>query len=142
MLLDLLESAFAQFEKFSSGGVLRLDGGTPVKRRQELCEAFNGVSLARRGDFRSAAGAASANAPNANVTERARPFVFLISTRAGGVGLNLQAANKVVVVDPDWNPVMDLQAQDRAYRMGNRHARVDVFRLIAAGTIDHDSCAG
>ncbi|CRG88093.1 Putative DNA repair and recombination protein RAD26-like [Talaromyces islandicus] len=62
-------------------------------------------------------------------------FVFLISTRAGGVGLNIVSANKVVVVDPNWNPSHDLQAQDRAYRIGQQRD-VEVFRLISAGTIE------
>lgn len=62
-------------------------------------------------------------------------FVFLISTRAGGVGLNITAANKVVIFDPNWNPSYDLQAQDRAYRIGQTRD-VEVFRLISAGTIE------
>lgn len=64
-----------------------------------------------------------------------KQFVFLISTRAGGVGLNITSANKVVVVDPNWNPSHDLQAQDRAYRIGQQRD-VEVFRLISAGTIE------
>lgn len=62
-------------------------------------------------------------------------FVFLISTRSGGIGLNITSANKVVVVDPNWNPSHDLQAQDRAYRIGQSRD-VEVFRLISAGTIE------
>ncbi|KAI9778697.1 MAG: hypothetical protein M1839_007928 [Geoglossum umbratile] len=62
-------------------------------------------------------------------------FVFLISTRAGGVGLNITSANKVVIVDPNWNPSYDLQAQDRAYRIGQIRD-VEVFRLVSAGTIE------
>ncbi|CZT22100.1 related to DNA excision repair protein (Rad26L) [Ramularia collo-cygni] len=62
-------------------------------------------------------------------------FVFLISTKAGGVGLNITSANKVVVVDPNWNPSYDLQAQDRAYRIGQVRD-VDVFRLVSAGTVE------
>ncbi|KAF3921596.1 hypothetical protein AA313_de0205783 [Arthrobotrys entomopaga] len=62
-------------------------------------------------------------------------FAFLISTRAGGVGLNIVSANKVVVFDPSWNPSHDLQAQDRAYRIGQRRD-VEVFRLVCAGTIE------
>jgi SNF2 family DNA or RNA helicase len=62
-------------------------------------------------------------------------FVFLISTKAGGVGLNITSANKVVIFDPHWNPSYDLQAQDRAYRIGQVRD-VDVFRLISAGTIE------
>lgn len=62
-------------------------------------------------------------------------FVFLISTKAGGVGLNITSANKVVIVDPHWNPAYDLQAQDRAYRIGQTRD-VEVFRLISSGTIE------
>ncbi|KAL1644855.1 hypothetical protein SLS61_008536 [Didymella pomorum] len=68
---------------------------------------------------------------NANASQ----FVFLISTKAGGVGLNITSANKVVVVDPNWNPAYDLQAQDRAYRIGQTRD-VEVFRLVSAGTIE------
>lgn len=64
-------------------------------------------------------------------------FVFLISTRAGGVGLNITSANKVVVVDPNWNPSYDLQAQDRAYRIGQTRD-VEVFRLISQGTMEEN----
>ncbi|KFX88640.1 hypothetical protein V490_07491 [Pseudogymnoascus sp. VKM F-3557] len=62
-------------------------------------------------------------------------FVFLISTKAGGVGLNITSANKVVIFDPNWNPSYDLQAQDRAYRIGQTRD-VEVFRLISAGTVE------
>ncbi|EUC42795.1 hypothetical protein COCMIDRAFT_102617 [Bipolaris oryzae ATCC 44560] len=62
-------------------------------------------------------------------------FVFLISTKAGGVGLNITSANKVVVMDPHWNPAYDLQAQDRAYRIGQTR-NVEVFRLVSSGTIE------
>ena len=46
--------------------------------------------------------------------------VFLLSTRAGGLGLNLQTADTVILFDSDWNPQMDLQAQDRAHRIGQK----------------------
>ena len=62
-------------------------------------------------------------------------FAFLISTKAGGVGLNITSANKVVVVDPNWNPAYDLQAQDRAYRIGQTRD-VEVFRLVSLGTVE------
>jgi SNF2 family DNA or RNA helicase len=62
-------------------------------------------------------------------------FVFLISTKAGGVGLNITSANKVVIFDPNWNPSYDLQAQDRAYRIGQTRD-VEVFRLVSAGTVE------
>lgn len=62
-------------------------------------------------------------------------FAFLISTKAGGVGLNITSANKVVILDPNWNPAHDLQAQDRAYRIGQMRD-VEVFRLVSRGTIE------
>ena len=61
--------------------------------------------------------------------------VFLLSTRAGGVGLNLTAADWVIFLDTDWNPQMDLQAIARAFRQGQTK-RVKVFRLVTEGTID------
>ncbi|XXH03961.1 hypothetical protein Hte_010369 [Hypoxylon texense] len=67
-------------------------------------------------------------------------FVFLISTKAGGVGLNITSANKVVIMDPHWNPSYDLQAQDRAYRIGQVRD-VEVYRLISTGTIEETTYA-
>ena len=86
----------------------RLDGSTPQHRRQALVDSFN---------------------RDTNV------FIFLISTTAGGTGLNLTAANRVVVFDPHWNPSHDLQAMDRAYRFGQTRD-VDVYRLIGAGSLE------
>ena len=57
--------------------------------------------------------------------------------RAGGVGLNLTGANVVLIYDPTWNPMYDLQAQDRAYRIG-QHRDVRVYRLISAGSIEEN----
>ncbi|KAK9862888.1 hypothetical protein WJX84_009991 [Apatococcus fuscideae] len=87
---------------------LRLDGNTPTAHRQRLVDEFN-------------------HSPST--------FLFLISTRAGGLGLNLTAANKVVIMDPSWNPAHDLQAQDRAYRIGQARD-VTVYRLISTGTVE------
>ncbi|GAA93762.1 hypothetical protein E5Q_00408 [Mixia osmundae IAM 14324] len=87
---------------------LRLDGSTPSQDRLGLCDEFN---------------------------TSARKFVFLISTAAGGVGLNLVGANKVIIFDPNWNPALDLQAQDRAFRWGQIRD-VEVFRLVASGTLE------
>jgi superfamily II DNA or RNA helicase len=62
-------------------------------------------------------------------------FVFLLSTRAGGVGLTLTAADTVVFYDSDWNPQMDLQAQQRAHRIG-QEKEVTVYRLICENTVE------
>ncbi|KAF8898609.1 SNF2 family N-terminal domain-containing protein [Infundibulicybe gibba] len=62
-------------------------------------------------------------------------FVFLLSTRAGGLGINLTAADTVVFYDHDWNPSNDAQAMDRAHRLGQTR-QVTVYRLITRGTID------
>ncbi|XP_012672535.1 lymphoid-specific helicase [Clupea harengus] len=62
-------------------------------------------------------------------------FLFLLSTRAGGLGINLTAADTVIIFDSDWNPQADLQAQDRCHRIGQTKP-VLVFRLVTANTID------
>merc|ERR1719447_2487779 len=86
----------------------RLDGTMGMQDRQEHIHAFN--------------------------TDPER-FVFLLSTRAGGLGLNLMTADTVIIYDSDWNPQCDLQAQDRAHRMGQKRP-VMVYRFITANTID------
>jgi SWI/SNF-related matrix-associated actin-dependent regulator of chromatin subfamily A member 5 len=60
--------------------------------------------------------------------------IFLISTRAGGIGLNLTSADIVILYDIDWNPQMDRQAMDRSYRIGQKN-NVLVFRIISNNTI-------
>uniref|UniRef100_A0A8C7DY70 Proliferation-associated SNF2-like protein n=1 Tax=Oncorhynchus kisutch TaxID=8019 RepID=A0A8C7DY70_ONCKI len=62
-------------------------------------------------------------------------FLFLLSTRAGGLGINLTAADTVIIFDSDWNPQADLQAQDRCHRIGQTKPVV-VYRLVTANTID------
>ncbi|KAL3940358.1 MAG: hypothetical protein SGARI_000994, partial [Bacillariaceae sp.] len=88
---------------------LRLDGSTPAEEREKRMYKFN--------------------APDSPY------FIFLLSTRAGGLGLNLTAANTVIIFDSDWNPMMDLQAQDRAHRIGQR-SDVSVFRLITKSPVE------
>jgi len=105
-LLDVLEACL--WQQGWSPQVLRLDGSTPHGQRQRLVDEFN--TSAARG-------------------------IFLISTRAGGVGLNLTAASVVVIFDPDWNPCADMQAQDRSFRIGQTRV-VEVYRLLGAGTIE------
>lgn len=80
------------------------------------------------GETRDAAMAAF-NAPKSPL------FVMLLSTRAGGLGINLQTADIVILYDSDWNPQVDLQAQDRAHRIGQKKT-VRVFRLITDETVD------
>src|SRR5690606_18662777 len=61
--------------------------------------------------------------------------IMLISTRAGGLGINLASASDVVMLDTDWNPQADLQAQARAHRIGQNNP-VTIFRLITLGTVE------
>lgn len=103
--LDYLEDFLTEI----SVQFLRLDGSTKSELRQDMLNEFN--------------------APNSPY------FCFLLSTRAGGLGLNLQTADTVIIFDSDWNPMMDLQAQDRAHRIGQKNA-VQVFRLISSGTVE------
>lgn len=62
-------------------------------------------------------------------------FIFLLSTRAGGLGINLQTADIVIIFDSDWNPQMDLQAQDRAHRIGQKK-QVFVYRFVTEYTVE------
>mmetsp|Transcript_17888 Transcript_17888/g.27808 ORF Transcript_17888/g.27808 Transcript_17888/m.27808 type:complete len:1082 (+) Transcript_17888:131-3376(+) len=87
---------------------LRLDGSTPTARREALIDKYQ---------------------TDGSI------FLFLISTKAGGLGINLTAANKVIVYDVSWNPSYDEQAQDRAYRIGQKR-NVEVIRLVSRGTIE------
>ncbi|KAJ8599552.1 hypothetical protein CTAYLR_007117 [Chrysophaeum taylorii] len=104
-VMDLLE----EFFNFRDYEYLRLDGSTPADERERRVARFN-----------------DACSPT---------FVFLLSTRAGGLGLNLASADTVVIFDSDWNPMMDAQAQDRAHRIGQRND-VRVFRLVAAAPVE------
>ncbi|KAK9588200.1 putative DNA helicase ino80 [Aspergillus fumigatus] len=71
----------------------------------------------------------------ADFQQRPEIFVFLLSTRAGGLGINLTAADTVIFYDSDWNPTIDSQAMDRAHRLGQTR-QVTVYRLITRGTIE------
>jgi E1A-binding protein p400 len=89
---------------------LRLDGTTKVEQRQALMERFN---------------------------EDKRVFVFILSTRSGGVGINLTGADTVIFYDSDWNPTMDAQAQDRCHRIGQTRD-VHIYRLVSEKTIEEN----
>lgn len=67
--------------------------------------------------------------------QRKEKRVFLISLKAGGLGLNLTNANYIIHLDPWWNPAIEQQATDRAYRIGQKR-NVTVYHLIAKGTIE------
>ncbi|WFD00871.1 DNA helicase [Malassezia yamatoensis] len=71
------------------------------------------------------------NAPNSP------DFAFLLSTRAGGLGINLETADTVIIFDSDWNPQNDLQAMSRAHRLNSKF-HVSVFRLLTKGTVEED----
>ena len=68
------------------------------------------------------------------MAEDSSKYIFLLSTRAGGLGINLTAADTVVIYDSDFNPQMDLQAMDRAHRIGQKNM-VNVYRLITENTV-------
>eukprot|EP00957_Ditylum_brightwellii_P212233 15367115-Ditylum_brightwellii.AAC.1 len=87
---------------------LRMDGSTNVGSRQRMVDDFNGDDSY---------------------------FGMLMTTRTGGVGLNLTGADRIILYDPDWNPQTDAQARERAWRFGQKNA-VTVYRLITAGTIE------
>ncbi|KZL76642.1 snf2 family domain-containing protein [Colletotrichum incanum] len=71
----------------------------------------------------------------ADFQTRPEIFIFLLSTRAGGLGINLTSADTVIFYDSDWNPTIDSQAMDRAHRLGQTR-QVTVYRLITKGTIE------
>eukprot|EP00038_Savillea_parva_P007217 m.168659 g.168659 ORF g.168659 m.168659 type:complete len:1141 (-) comp12987_c0_seq1:1756-5178(-) len=96
------------FLKFESIPFLRIDGSTPVTERQDLIDKFT--------------------------TDKSIP-VFLLTTRAGGLGVNVTAADTVIIHDIDHNPQQDKQAEDRCHRVGQTKP-VTVYRLIAEDTVE------
>ncbi|KAG2031003.1 SNF2 family N-terminal domain-containing protein [Suillus americanus] len=108
-MLDVLEDWATELKGWS---ICRIDGSTaPLDRREQMNKFQQG------GNSRDA------------------PKLFLLSTRAGGLGINLTAADTVIFYDQDWNPQIDIQAQDRAHRIGQTKP-VLVFRLVTAHTIE------
>ncbi|VAI81640.1 unnamed protein product [Triticum turgidum subsp. durum] len=89
---------------------LRLDGSTQPEERQTLMQRFN---------------------------TNPKFFLFILSTRSGGVGVNLVGADTVIFYDSDWNPAMDQQAQDRCHRIGQTR-EVNIYRLISESTIEEN----
>ncbi|KAI0460324.1 SNF2 family N-terminal domain-containing protein [Xylaria acuta] len=104
-MLDILE----QFVRgLGNTQYLRMDGKTPIKMRQVLVDKFN-------------------KDPDIDL--------FLLTTKVGGLGVNLTGANRVIIYDPDWNPSTDVQARERAWRLGQKKD-VTIYRLMTAGTIE------
>ncbi|XP_029360142.1 DNA repair and recombination protein RAD54B isoform X2 [Echeneis naucrates] len=103
--LDLLQD----FCVHMSYTFCRLDGHTPTSQRQRLVDTFNSTY--------------------------SQNFVFLLSSKAGGVGLNLIGASHLVLYDIDWNPANDIQAMARVWRDGQKKT-VHIYRLLTAGTIE------
>ncbi|XP_036430059.1 DNA excision repair protein ERCC-6 [Colossoma macropomum] len=87
---------------------LKMDGTTTIASRQPLIAQYN---------------------------ENKDIFIFLLTTKVGGLGVNLTGANRVIIYDPDWNPSTDTQARERAWRIGQKQ-QVTVYRLLTAGTIE------
>ncbi len=104
-MIDILED-FMNVKKYP---FFRLDGGSSIGDRKQMVTAFQKAS--------------------------SKVFVFLLSTRAGGLGVTLTAANTVIFYDNDWNPTMDAQATDRAHRIG-QNQDVNVYQLVTKATIE------
>jgi DNA excision repair protein ERCC-6 len=105
IMLDILEKFVRSLSGFN---YRRMDGTTPIQHRQTLVDEFN-------------------NDPNLHV--------FLLTTKVGGLGVNLTGADRVIIYDPDWNPSTDVQARERAWRLGQKRD-VTIYRLMTAGTIE------
>jgi len=101
---------FEQFLNYHGHTYLRLDGSTKIDQRQALMERFNADK---------------------------RIFCFILSTRSGGVGVNLTGADTVIFYDSDWNPTLDLQAQDRCHRIGQTRD-VHIYRLVSEKTVEEN----
>ncbi|USP73903.1 uncharacterized protein yc1106_01177 [Curvularia clavata] len=105
IMLDILQKFISQLPDINWR---RMDGETPIKDRQNMVDEFN-------------------KDPNLHV--------FLLTTKVGGLGVNLTGANRVIIFDPDWNPSTDIQARERSWRLGQKR-EVEIYRLMSAGTIE------
>ncbi|KAL4997495.1 SNF2 family N-terminal domain-containing protein [Aspergillus recurvatus] len=105
IMLDILEKFVKSLSDFN---YRRMDGTTPIQHRQAMVDEFN-------------------KDPDLHV--------FLLTTKVGGLGVNLTGADRVIIYDPDWNPSTDVQARERAWRLGQKRD-VTIYRLMTAGTIE------
>lgn len=106
-MLDIIETDLFK-QHMPSVTYMRLDGGTDAKRRHAVVQTFN-------------------SDPSIDC--------LLLTTHVGGLGLTLTGADTVIFVEHDWNPMKDLQAMDRAHRIGQKKV-VNVYRLITKGTLE------
>uniref|UniRef100_A0A673HH52 Chromodomain-helicase-DNA-binding protein 1-like n=1 Tax=Sinocyclocheilus rhinocerous TaxID=307959 RepID=A0A673HH52_9TELE len=106
-MLDIL----AEYLKYRQFLFQRLDGSIKGEMRKQALDHFN--------------------------AEGSEDFCFLLSTRAGGLGINLASADTVVIFDSDWNPQNDLQAQARAHRIGQKK-QVNIYRLVTKGSVEEE----
>ncbi|XP_071926260.1 protein CHROMATIN REMODELING 5-like isoform X1 [Coffea arabica] len=106
-MLDIL----AEYLSFKGFQFQRLDGSTKAELRQQAMDHFN--------------------APGSD------DFCFLLSTRAGGLGINLATADTVIIFDSDWNPQNDLQAMSRAHRIGQQEV-VNIYRFVTSKSVEED----
>ncbi|WCJ28910.1 Chromodomain-helicase-DNA-binding protein 1 [Euphorbia peplus] len=106
-MLDIL----AEYMSFRGFQFQRLDGSTKAELRHQAMEHFN--------------------APGSD------DFCFLLSTRAGGLGINLATADTVIIFDSDWNPQNDLQAMSRAHRIGQQEV-VNIYRFVTSKSVEED----
>jgi ATP-dependent DNA helicase len=118
ILQDFLTLRGGTLKLPADGYIPRIDGEVDLDTRQDAIDRFNG-----EGKYDS--------------KEAARHFVALLSTRAGGQGINLTAADTVIIFDSDWNPHSDSQAEDRAHRIGQERP-VAVYRLITDRSMEVD----
>ncbi|XP_028163284.1 uncharacterized protein LOC114354895 isoform X2 [Ostrinia furnacalis] len=109
--MDVLEYFLKKINKWSLGQeYYRLDGSVPAEVRQKWCREFN-------------------------AEHNHKTKLFLISTRAGSLGLNMTAANRVIILDTSWNPAHDIQSIFRVYRFGQKKDCY-IYRLVAMGTME------
>lgn len=111
-MLDILEKFVSNLSLLNNESkhftYLRMDGSTAISQRQNLVDEFN-------------------NDPSLHV--------FLLTTKVGGLGVNLTGADRVIIYDPDWNPSTDIQARERAWRLGQKKD-ITIYRLMTTGSIE------
>ena len=129
-MLDVLE-AFLNYHGYV---YMRLDGSTRVEMRQCLMERYEIIIVDHTNFF---CVSLSVFVPRFN--NDTKYFAFILSTRSGGVGINLTGADTVIFYDSDWNPTMDAQAQDRCHRIGQTRD-VHIYRYTTTRSCSVTCC--